>query len=332
MTFIIAEVAQAHEGSLGIAFSYIDALSALGIDAVKFQMHIAEAESSLDEPFRVNFAVQDDSRFAYWSRTGFTFTQWKALKNHCDQLGVEMIISPFSLSALRQIELLGVQRIKLGSGEIRNRLLLEEVAKLGLPTILSVGLASHSDIQNATDLFREYKCELTILQCTTEYPVKPENLNLAGINALKKKYTNDIGYSDHSGHVGPCIAAVALGAKCLEFHVTFDKRMFGPDAAASLTLDEIGLLVKNIRILEKGLLHVRKPENFDELQKIFGKSLSVNRDMRAGEVIQIEHLETKKPNGAGIDPMNYHEVIGKQLTKDIKKWSFLTRDHLNEKN
>ena len=122
--FLIAEIGQAHEGSLGILHSYIDALADTGVDAVKFQMHIAEAESSAFEPFRVKFSLEDATRFDYWKRMGFTFEQWKGIKEHCDAVGLEFMCSPFSNLAVDWLEELGVKQYKIGSGEVNNLLLL----------------------------------------------------------------------------------------------------------------------------------------------------------------------------------------------------------------
>ena len=129
--FIIAEIGQAHEGSLGILHSYIDALEDTGVDAIKFQTHIAEAESSEYEPFRVKFSYEDATRYEYWKRMEFTLEQWKGIKKHCDEVGLEFISSPFSNMAVDWLEELGVQKYKIGSGEVNNYLMLEKIAKTG---------------------------------------------------------------------------------------------------------------------------------------------------------------------------------------------------------
>src|SRR5690606_28216777 len=134
---IIAEIGQAHEGSLGIAHSYIDALSKTGVDAVKFQVHIAEAESSEFEPFRIKFSTQDKTRFDYWKRMEFSLEQWQELKSHCEEAGVEFMVSTFSYAAVDLLDRLEVKRYKIGSGEVGNFLMLEKIAETGKPVILS---------------------------------------------------------------------------------------------------------------------------------------------------------------------------------------------------
>src|SRR6476620_1801526 len=128
---IIAEIAQAHEGSLGIAHSYIDALKPTGVNVVKFQTHIAAAESSAFEPFRVKFSFEDETRYDYWKRMEFTPEQWAGLKKHCEDCGLEFISSPFSNAAVDLLESLNVKRYKIGSGEVTNRLMMEKIAKTG---------------------------------------------------------------------------------------------------------------------------------------------------------------------------------------------------------
>src|SRR5690606_19638512 len=176
--FIIAEIGQAHEGSLGIAKSYIDALAKTGADAIKFQVHIAEAESSEFEPFRIKFSTQDKTRFDYWKRMEFSFEQWQELKAHCDEAGVEFMASPFSNAAVDLLEKLEVKRYKIGSGEVGNFLMLEKIAATGKPVILSSGMSSFEELDRSINFLNEKKVDFSILQCTTAYPTKPENYGL----------------------------------------------------------------------------------------------------------------------------------------------------------
>ena len=148
-TYIIAEIAQAHHGSIKLAHDYIDAMAKTGVDAIKFQTHIAEAESSIHEPFRIKFSTQDKTRFDYWKRMEFTLAQWKELKNHCNEVGLEFLSSPFSNAAVDLLEEVGVSRYKIGSGEVTNLLLLEKIAKTTKPVILSSGMSSFKELDNA---------------------------------------------------------------------------------------------------------------------------------------------------------------------------------------
>ena len=161
--YIIAEIGQAHEGSLGILYSYIDALAHTGVNAVKFQMHIAEAESSLEEPFRVQFSLEDKTRFDYWKRMGFSLEQWKGIKKHCDEVGLDFICSPFSNLAVDWLEEIGIEQYKIGSGEVNNFLILEKIAQTGKPVILSSGMSSYEELDQTVAFLRERNVNFSIL-------------------------------------------------------------------------------------------------------------------------------------------------------------------------
>lgn len=330
--FTIAEIGQAHEGSLGILHSYIDALATTGVDAVKFQTHIAEAESSIHEPFRVRFSYEDQTRFDYWKRMSFTPEQWAGIKRHCEEVGLEFISSPFSQAAVDLLETLEVKRYKIGSGEVTNFLMLEKIARTGKPVILSSGMSSYEELDKAVEFIRGFGNDLTIVQCTTSYPTPPEKVGLNVIPELTSRYPNaTIGLSEHTGKIYTGLAAVALGAKVLEFHAVFDRRMFGPDASSSLTIDKISELVKGVRFLETALSHpVDKSDNsaYAELKSIFEKSLAVNKDLPPGHVLQFEDLEAKKPAGYGIPASEFRQVIGRRLAHDKQEYDFLNREDI----
>ena len=328
---IIAEIAQAHEGSLGIALSYIDALAETGVDAVKFQVHLAEAESSIYEPFRVQFSKQDETRYDYWKRMEFSVDQWKLIKNRCDAKGVEFLASPFSNAAVDLLEEVGVREYKIGSGEVNNFLLLQKIAETGKPVILSSGMSSFPELDKTVNFLKKRKQEVAILQCTTAYPTRPENYGLNVISELKERYQVTVGYSDHSAQPSTCIAAAALGAEILEFHAVFDRRSFGPDASSSLEIDEITELVKELRKIEIALQNpVDKKDYsaFTDLKYIFEKSLAVNKRLSAGHLLTFSDLEAKKPKGKGIEAARFEEVIGRKIQRDLGQWDFLREEDL----
>lgn len=327
----IAEIGQAHEGSLGIALSYIDVLSETGVDAIKFQVHIAEAESSEFEPFRVKFSYQDKTRFDYWKRMEFTLKEWELLKERCDYKGVEFLASPFSNAAVDLLEKIGVNRYKVGSGEVNNFLLLEKISRTGKPVILSSGLSSLEELDKAVEFLRNRNVNFTLLQCTTAYPTKPEEYGLNVIKIFKDRYKVPVGYSDHSGKIETCIAAAALGAEFLEFHAVFDRRSFGPDSTSSLEIDEIKQMVQAVRNIIISMAHpINKNINSGQydLKAIFEKSLAINKDLPSGHLLRFEDLEAKKPKGHGIEATKFEKVIGKKLKNDMKKWDFLKEDDI----
>jgi N-acetylneuraminate synthase len=329
--YIIAEIGQAHEGSLGILYSYIDAVAKTGVDAIKFQMHIAEAESSAAEPFRVKFSLEDETRFDYWKRMGFTLEQWKGIKLHCDEAGLDFICSPFSNLAVDWLEEIGVKYYKIGSGEVNNFLILEKIAQTGKPVILSSGMSSLDELDEAVNFLRERKVVFSILQCTTAYPTEPSQYGLNVIQELKSRYNVPIGFSDHSAKIETCIAATALGAEILEFHVIFDRQMFGPDSKASLTIAETKQLVNAVKNIATALVQpVNKNDGTQqkELKQIFEKSLAVNKNLSKGHILTFSDLEAKKPKGCGILASKFQEVIGRTLKADKNQWDFLNEDDL----
>jgi N-acetylneuraminate synthase len=326
MVFTIAEIGQAHDGSLGLLHSYIDAVATTRVNAIKFQTHIAAAESSIHEPFRVQFSKQDTTRFDYWKRMEFSLEEWKDIKKHCDEVGLEFMSSPFSNAAVDLLEEVGVKRYKVGSGEVNNFLLLEKIAKTGKPVIISSGMSSFDELDATIAFLKERRVSYSILQCTTSYPTKPEQFGLNVIQELKNRYKVPVGFSDHSSSTEACIAATALGAEILEFHVVFDKNMFGPDAKSSLTIKEVSLLVKATNVISKSLAKpIDKKDNseFKELKSIFEKSLAINKKLPQNHIITFDDLEAKKPKGYGILASNYEKIIGMKLKKSMNKWDFL---------
>jgi N-acetylneuraminate synthase len=329
--YLIAEIAQAHDGSLGILHSYIDAVAQTGVQAIKFQTHIAAAESSEYEPFRVKFSRADATRYDYWKRMELTEAQWQDVAAHCRAVGLDFISSPFSVAAVHLLEAAGVQRYKVGSGEITNLLLLDTLAQTGKPIIISSGMSSWHELDTAVDFLRQRGATPAVLQCTTAYPTQPSEWALTQIAVMKQRYQTTVGYSDHSGTPVACLAAAALGAEILEFHAVFDKRMFGPDAKASLTIDEIAWLAAGVKMIAAGMQPNTLKDDasrFDELKTMFGKSLAVNKDLPAGHQLQLSDLESKKPAGKGLPAAQYASVIGRRLRHSLRQWSFLNETDL----
>lgn len=329
---IIAEIGQAHDGSLGTAHAYIDALQNTGVHAVKFQMHIAAAESSEWEPFRVKFSYEDATRFDYWKRMEFTPEQWLGLKEHCEAAGMEFICSPFSNKAVDLLEQLNVRRYKIGSGEVTNHLLLEKISCTQKPVMLSSGMSNWNELDAAVQLFKSKQIDLSLMQCTTAYPTEPAQWGLNNISMMKQRYQLPVGFSDHSGDIYACLAAAAMGAELFEFHVVFDKAMFGPDTKASIEIKQVGILTAGIDAILKAIHHRVDKDDIEVLQTqktIFQKSLAVNKDLPAGTVIKFEDLEAKKPAGMGINAMDYRALIGRKIAQPKRQWEFLKEEDLN---
>lgn len=330
---IIAEIAQAHDGSLGIAHSYIDALVGTGVDTIKFQMHIADAESSQYEQFRVNFSYEDKTRYDYWERMGFTLEQWSGIKSHCEEKGFKFLCSPFSLKAVEWMEQLGVDRYKIASGEVSNFLMLDRIARTGKSVLLSSGMSSYNELKSAADFITNNGGRLdAVFQCTTAYPTPAEKYGLNVLADLKQIFGTKVGLSDHSGEIYAPLAATTLGAELLEMHVVFDKTMFGPDAGSSLTINDFKTLCNGVRKIEKALANpIDKSDitQFSELKVMFGKSISVNKNITAGHILSIHDLESRKPGKMGIPAQDYADIIGKTINKNLEEGSFINLTDLN---
>ena len=318
---IIAEVGQAHDGSLGIAHSFIDAVSKTGADVIKFQTHIAEAETTQHEPWRIKFSTQDGSRYDYWKRMEFSETQWVELKKHSNDVGLQFISSPFSLEAVELLKKVGVHAWKIASGEVNNQEMLDSIAETKQDVYLSTGMSTIEEIDRSVERIKKKGLPLTILQCTSMYPTPPEKVGLNMLVFFRERYGCGVGLSDHSGKIFTGLAAATIGIDVLEVHVTFSKEMFGPDVSSSLTIDELKKLVEGTRYIEAVVENsVDKNSIAEELKpvrNIFTKSIVYRRDLEKGTIIKRDDISFKKP-GTGVDPTHLEKVIGKQLKRSVK--------------
>ncbi len=313
---IIGEVAQTHDGSLGTAHAYIDAVARAGADAIKFQTHIASAESTPGEPWRVKFSPQDETRYGYWQRMEFTEEQWRGLAAHAAERGLLFLSSAFSFEAVELLERVGVPAWKVGAGETTNLPMIERMAQTGKPVILSSGMSTWAELDAAVGCVRAAGAPVAVLQCTTAYPCPPEKLGLNVMAELRARYECPVGLSDHSGTIYAGLAAAALGARILEVHVAFSRECFGPDVIASVTTAELRQLVEGARFIETALAHPVDKETMatelESLRRTFTKSIVAKRPLAAGTILRREDLALKKP-GTGIPAARLAEVIGRRL-------------------
>ena len=328
---IVAEVAQAHDGSLGMAHAFIDAIASCGADAVKFQTHIANAESTSDEPWRTRFNSQDQTRLDYWRRMEFSEAQWMELKAHASDKGLAFLSSPFSLEAVELLQRVGVVAWKVASGETNNHALLDAIAVTGHPIILSTGMSTLSEIDAAVGRVRGHGVPLAILQCTSAYPCPPELVGLNLIAEFRERYDCAIGLSDHSATVYPGLAAAAHGIEVLEVHLTLSRDMFGPDVPASVTPAELRQLVDGIRFIETMRAHPLDKQKISApiqtLRNIFNKSVVAVDDLAVGTVLERRHLAAKKP-GDGIPANELPALVGRRLKRAVRCDQRLSLDDL----
>lgn len=323
---VIAEIGLSHEGSLGLAMAYIDACANAGADAVKFQTHIADAESSEKEPWRVQFSKQDDRRIDYWRRTSFTEEQWLLLREHAEKRNLYFLSSPFSNEAVDLLERIGVHAWKIASGELTNDFLFERICRSKLPVLISTGMSRLDEIDLVVERLEESRVPYAILQCTSMYPTPPEKLGLNILETYRKRFSCPVGLSDHSGTIFACLAAAALGAAIFEIHVVFSRKMFGPDVGSSLEMDELEQLVKGIRYIDTALASpVDKDELAEELSSmrgLFTKSLVASTDIIAGQTLTRELVTAKKP-GTGIAVERAPEFFGRVLARNVTAGQYL---------
>ncbi len=325
-TLVIGEVAQAHDGSLGLAHAFIDAIADAGGDAVKFQTHVADAESTAEEGWRTKFSQQDSDRRAYWRRMEFTEPQWLGLKRHADDRGLLFLSSPFSDDAFELLRRVGIGAWKVASGELSNRPLLDRIAATGLPVLLSTGMSPLAEIDGAVQQVKAHGCPLTVLQCTTAYPCGPENIGLNLLPFFRSRYDCPVGLSDHSGTIYPALAAATLGAALIEVHVTLSRQMFGPDVSASVTTAELRQLTDGVRFIHQMITNPVDKDTaaagLEPVRALFTKSVVLRTTLDAGSVLRPEDLTVKKP-GTGIPAANLPLVVGSVLKRRMEADSVL---------
>ena len=316
-TFIIAEVGSVHDGSFGNAKKLIEAAAECEVDAVKFQTHIPEAETLPDAPMPPYF--KGEPRFEYFRRTGFSMDQWKKLKSHCDDHDVIFLSSPFSEEAVDLLESVEMPQYKIPSGEVTNLPMLEKIARLGKPVILSSGMSAWDELDRAVAVIKKHNEELTVLQCTSEYPCPYEQVGLNVMLEMAKRYQVLVGLSDHTLTNYAVFAAVTLGATVIEKHFTFSRKMYGSDALHSLEPREMVDLVQGVRAIEAMLVNPVEKDQvgpYADMKRIFEKSLVAQVDIPAGTILTRELIGIKKP-GTGISAARLDEFLGKKVCNDI---------------
>ncbi len=331
--YLIAEVGLGHDGSLGMAHSYIDAAADCGVDAVKFQTHIATEESSKYENFRVKVFPQDDTRFDYWTRTAFTKKQLQELAAHCRDRDVHFLSSPFSEAAVDWLIDCDVPAWKVASGEVSNLPMLKRMAATGKPILVSSGMSSWDELAEAAQYIESMDAPLAVFQCTTSYPCPPETWGLNVITEMRSRLKCPVGLSDHSGTIFPALAARMLHASMLEFHITYHKKQFGPDVKASLTVEQTEQLVQGIRSIESALASPvdkdAQAAELSELRTLFSKSLYAANDLSVGHRLTESDIEIRKPQ-LGIPASKIQDCIGKRIQKPVAHGEPITIDSLGD--
>jgi N,N'-diacetyllegionaminate synthase len=330
---VIGEVALTHDGSVNLAHAFIDAIADAGADAVKFQTHIAAAESTPAEQFRIQFSHVDATRYDYWKRMEFSEEEWRGLAEHCRRRQVLFMSSPFSIEAVDLLERIGQPVWKIASGETSNVLLLDRVLDTKSPVLLSTGMSPLSEIDAAVQRVKSRGVPVGVFQCTTAYPCPPEKIGLNLLQTYRERYGCWVGLSDHSATIYPGLAGAAMGMDMLEVHVALSREMFGPDVVASVTTSELKQLIEGIRFIERMRAHpVDKDASAGQtasLRRLFTRSIVARRALPAGTVLTRDDLAIKKP-GTGLPPADIDRVVGKRLARAVAADQLLAAEDIGD--
>lgn len=328
-TFVIAEVGPNHNGSIDRALEIVRQAASSGIDAIKFQTFVSgKTVVSDDTPLAayMEAGAAGKSQNDLHDELGLTFDHFRTIAAECKKHGVPFSSTPFDVPSVEFLAGLGVPFMKIPSGEITNPFLLRAVARTGLPTIMSTGMAELGEIRAALELLRsEWRRdrrdapEFVLLHCTSAYPAPLAEVNLRAMDLLTREYGVPVGYSDHTLGSAVSIAAVARGARVIEKHVTQDVRLHGPDHAASLPLDQLPAFVASIRAVTTALGSEEKRLTTSErdVRKVARRSLAALRDIAAGETFSEPMLTALRPE-RGLPPMNVGQLLGRQARRSYR--------------
>jgi N,N'-diacetyllegionaminate synthase len=323
--FVIAEAGVNHNGSVETAKKMIDAAVQAGADAIKFQTFKTEklvCKSAPQAEYQMKNSAEgeSDTQFTLLKKLEINQETHRELFDYCEQSGIVFISTPFDLESIDLLKSLGLELIKVPSGEITNYPYLKKVAQTFHRVVLSTGMADLGEIEDALAILIDNgiaRENITVLHCNTEYPTPIQDVNLRAMLTIRDAFGVKVGYSDHTLGIEVSIAATALGATVIEKHFTLDKNMEGPDHAASLEPDELLMLVRGIRNTEKSLgSPLKRPSASEAKNKaVVRKSIIAAREIRQGETFTADNLCVKRP-GTGISPMQWDQVIDQVARRD----------------
>ena len=330
---IIAEAGVNHDGSLETARRLVDAAREAGADAVKFQAFAAErlvTRAAAKAAYQRQTTAPDETQFAMLKRLELPPDDLRSVATYAAERGITFLSSPFGEPDVDLLDALDVPAIKIGSGEITNHPLLAHVGRTLRPAILSTGASTLAEVMAAVDVLRGSGCaDLAVLHCVSNYPADPADANLRAMETIARALNVPVGFSDHTPGIEVACAAVALGARILEKHLTLDRNLPGPDHAASLDPADFARLVSAVRHLEAALGDgVKRPTAGEtDVRTTARRSLVAAADLPAGTVLRREHLAAKRP-GTGIAPAHLPTVLGLRLERGLAADELLTWAHL----
>ena len=328
--FIIAEAGVNHNGSIELAKQLINVAVESGADAVKFQTFTAEclvSKNAQKANYQKDTTDLEESQFDMIKKLELDIEAHKKLIDYCNKKNIIFLSTPFDLNSIYLLDKLDLDIFKIPSGDITNLPYLRQIGSLNKKIIISTGIADIGDIEDALDVLLEAgtkKENITVLHANTMYPTPMEDVNLKAMVTIGDTFDIAYGYSDHTLGIEVDIAAVAMGASCIEKHFTLDNTMEGPDHKASLEPDDLKAMVKSIRNIEKALgCKVKKPSKSEIPNiKIVRKSIVAKRTIQKGDLLTEDNLSIKRP-GDGINPMRWNEVVGTVSNLDYKEDDFI---------
>nr|WP_330406042.1 N-acetylneuraminate synthase [Acetatifactor muris] len=321
---IIAEAGVNHNGSLEAAKKLALTAKKCGADIVKFQTaklnSMVSKHAYMADYQKKNIGVEMSQRDML-KKILLTYNDFIELAAYCKEINVCFLSTPFDLESIEFLKKLGCSMWKIPSGEITNYPYLVEIARTGKDIILSTGMSTLQEVDDALEVLQENGAgKITLLHCTTNYPTPMEDVNLNAMLTLKEKYGCAVGYSDHTKGIEVPIAAVALGAEVIEKHFTLDCRMEGPDHKASLEPDELEAMIRAIRNIEKALGDgIKIPSESEKANiAVARKSIIAADNIKVGDILTKENLTTKRP-GTGISPMRWNEILGTRAIRNFEE-------------
>lgn len=323
-TLIIAEAGINHNGDMDTAYKMIDVAKEAGADIVKFQTGKPElliSKYAEKAEYQKNTTGSDESQLDMCKSFNLEYECFDKLKEYCEKVGIVFLSTPFENNSVDYLDNLGCELWKIPSGEITNYPYLVKIAKTHKTIILSTGMSTLDEIEQAICVLKENGAgEIKLLHCTTDYPAPYEDVNLLAMKTMREKFGVEVGYSDHTKGIEVAVAAVAMGATIIEKHFTLDKNMVGPDHKASLEPDELKKMVMSIRNIERAIGDgVKKvADSEDKNKNIARKSIVAKRDIAEGEIFTEENITTKRP-GYGVSPMLWNSVLGTKAIKSFKE-------------
>ena len=324
-TVIIAEAGVNHNGSISTAKKLVEEASKAGANFIKFQTFKTEEVLTKNAPkasYQVKNTVKNESQYEMIKRLELDYEDHKELIKHCKKNNIEFLSTAFDLDSIDMLNQFNIPFFKIPSGEITNFPYLKHIGKIRKPVVMSTGMASLDEIQEALNVLISSgltKKDVTILHCNSEYPTDYMDVNLNAMLTIKEKFDVKVGYSDHTLGIQIPIAAVALGASVIEKHFTLNREMPGPDQSASLEPKGLKAMVENIRCIEISMGDGIKKASKSEMKNmsVIRKSLVAKRQIKVGELFSEKNLTTKRP-GNGISPMRWHDIIGKKSTANYE--------------